>query len=107
MDSGLTSMRVTMRSTIAGSVGSMQKSRGEKAPTFTSPSIPPRDSRLRGCRSACLWTTSKSLMQRQYGVAPAVLHELRVEPWGRSARYEDFDGNVIEPTQHTKLSANE
>ena len=36
-----------------------------------------------------------------------VLHEPRVEPWGRSARYEDFDGNVIELTQHTKLSANE
>jgi predicted enzyme related to lactoylglutathione lyase len=30
-----------------------------------------------------------------------VLHEPRTEPWGRSARYEDFDGNVIELTQHT------
>ena len=30
-----------------------------------------------------------------------VLHEPRAEPWGRSARYEDFDGNVIELTQHT------
>jgi predicted enzyme related to lactoylglutathione lyase len=29
-----------------------------------------------------------------------VLHEARTEPWGRSARYEDFDGNVIELTQH-------
>jgi predicted enzyme related to lactoylglutathione lyase len=28
------------------------------------------------------------------------LHEPRNEPWGRSARYEDFDGNVIELTQH-------
>ena len=30
-----------------------------------------------------------------------VLHEPRWEPWGRSARYEDLDGNVIELTQHT------
>jgi predicted enzyme related to lactoylglutathione lyase len=29
-----------------------------------------------------------------------VLHEPRNEPWGRSARYEDFDGNIIELTQH-------
>jgi predicted enzyme related to lactoylglutathione lyase len=28
-----------------------------------------------------------------------VLHEPRKEPWGRSARYEDFDGNVVELTQ--------
>jgi len=30
-----------------------------------------------------------------------VLHEPRTEPWGRSGRYEDLDGNVIELTQHT------
>jgi predicted enzyme related to lactoylglutathione lyase len=30
-----------------------------------------------------------------------VLHGPRTEPWGRSGRYEDFDGNVIELTQHT------
>lgn len=30
-----------------------------------------------------------------------VLHEPRTEPWGRSGRYKDFDGNVIELTQHT------
>jgi predicted enzyme related to lactoylglutathione lyase len=29
-----------------------------------------------------------------------VLHEPRTEPWGRSSRYEDFDGNVIELTEH-------
>jgi predicted enzyme related to lactoylglutathione lyase len=29
-----------------------------------------------------------------------VLHEPRNEPWGRSGRYEDFDRNVIELTQH-------
>jgi len=28
------------------------------------------------------------------------LHEPRTEPWGRSGRYEDFDGNVIEVTQN-------
>jgi predicted enzyme related to lactoylglutathione lyase len=30
-----------------------------------------------------------------------VIHEPRTEPWGRSARYEDLDGNMIELTQHT------
>lgn len=30
-----------------------------------------------------------------------VAHGPRSEPWGRSARYEDLDGNVIELTQHT------
>jgi predicted enzyme related to lactoylglutathione lyase len=29
----------------------------------------------------------------------AVLHEPRTEPWGRSARYQDHDGNVVELTQ--------
>jgi predicted enzyme related to lactoylglutathione lyase len=29
-----------------------------------------------------------------------VVHEPRTEPWGRSGRYRDFDGNVIELTQH-------
>lgn len=28
-----------------------------------------------------------------------VLHEARDEPWGTSARYRDFDGNVIELTE--------
>ena len=30
-----------------------------------------------------------------------VLHDPRTEPWGRSARYGDLDGNVIELTQRT------
>src|SRR4029079_14059744 len=30
-----------------------------------------------------------------------VVHEPRAELWGRSARYRDFDGNVIELTQPT------
>jgi len=30
-----------------------------------------------------------------------VLHEPRAEPWGRSGRYEDLDGNVIELTEHS------
>lgn len=30
-----------------------------------------------------------------------VLHEPRSELWGQSGRYEDFDGNVIELTQHS------
>ena len=36
-----------------------------------------------------------------------VLHEPRSEPWGRSARYEDFDGNVIELTEHNQLPSHE
>lgn len=28
-----------------------------------------------------------------------VVHEPRAEPWGTSARYRDFDGNVVELTQ--------
>jgi len=28
-----------------------------------------------------------------------VMHEPRDQPWGRSARYRDFDGNVIELTE--------
>jgi catechol 2,3-dioxygenase-like lactoylglutathione lyase family enzyme len=35
------------------------------------------------------------------GAGVRVLHGPRAEPWGRSARYEDLDGNVIELTQHT------
>jgi|ERR1039457_3945831 predicted enzyme related to lactoylglutathione lyase len=37
---------------------------------------------------------------RAVRVGARVLHEPRAEPWGRSGRYEDFDGNVIELTQH-------
>ena len=32
----------------------------------------------------------------------AVVHEPRSEPWGTSARYRDFDGNVIELTQRRR-----
>jgi predicted enzyme related to lactoylglutathione lyase len=35
------------------------------------------------------------------GAGAEVLHEPRVEPWGRSARYRDHDGNVVELTQPT------
>ena len=28
-----------------------------------------------------------------------LIHEARPQPWGRSARFRDFDGNVIELTQ--------
>lgn len=34
-------------------------------------------------------------------VGAEVLHEPRTEPWGRSARYRDLDGNVVELTQPT------
>ena len=38
--------------------------------------------------------------ERAVGAGAHVLHEPRMELWGRSARYEDLDGNVIELTQH-------
>ena len=33
------------------------------------------------------------------GAGAELVHAPRQEPWGRSARYRDFDGNVIELTQ--------
>jgi predicted enzyme related to lactoylglutathione lyase len=30
-----------------------------------------------------------------------VIHGPKAQPWGRSARYRDFDGNIIELTQPT------
>jgi predicted enzyme related to lactoylglutathione lyase len=36
---------------------------------------------------------------RAVAAGAAVVHEPRSEQWGRSARYRDFDGNVIELTQ--------
>jgi predicted enzyme related to lactoylglutathione lyase len=36
---------------------------------------------------------------RAVAAGARVLHEPRDEPWGRSGRYEDLDGNVIELTQ--------
>jgi PhnB protein len=37
---------------------------------------------------------------RAVGAGAVVVHEPKPQPWGRSARYEDLDGNVIELTQH-------
>jgi predicted enzyme related to lactoylglutathione lyase len=42
----------------------------------------------------------ESAHDRAVKAGATVLHEPRPEPWGRSARYEDFDGNVVELTQH-------
>ena len=33
--------------------------------------------------------------------APTVLHDPKPQPWGRSARYQDPDGNTIELTRRT------
>lgn len=37
--------------------------------------------------------------RRTVGAGAEVIHEPRIEPWGRSARYRDGDGNVVELTQ--------
>jgi predicted enzyme related to lactoylglutathione lyase len=38
--------------------------------------------------------------ERAVEAGAEVLHEPKPQPWGRSARYRDADGNVIELTQH-------
>jgi predicted enzyme related to lactoylglutathione lyase len=38
--------------------------------------------------------------RRAVAAGAAVLHEATEQPWGISARYRDFDGNVVELTQH-------
>src|SRR5947209_2400179 len=35
------------------------------------------------------------------GAGAEVIHGPKAQPWGRSARYRDFDGNVIELTQRS------
>jgi predicted enzyme related to lactoylglutathione lyase len=54
-------------------------------------------------------TVSVDDIDRAHGAAvhagAEVLHEPRTDPWGRSGRYRDFDGNVIELTQHTESSS--
>lgn len=37
--------------------------------------------------------------QRATDAGARVIHAPRDQPWGRSARYSDLDGNVIELTQ--------
>jgi predicted enzyme related to lactoylglutathione lyase len=37
--------------------------------------------------------------ERAVSAGVGVVHEPKVQPWGRSARYRDSDGNVIELTQ--------
>lgn len=37
--------------------------------------------------------------ERALSAGVVVVHEPKVQPWGRSARYRDSDGNVIELTQ--------
>ncbi len=37
--------------------------------------------------------------QRAIAAGAEVIHEPRVEPWGQTARYRDFDNNVISLTQ--------
>jgi predicted enzyme related to lactoylglutathione lyase len=37
--------------------------------------------------------------ERALAAGARVVHEPKAQPWGRSARYCDFDGNIIELTQ--------
>lgn len=37
--------------------------------------------------------------ERAVGADAEVVHGPKVQPWGRSSRYRDFDGNVVELTQ--------
>jgi catechol 2,3-dioxygenase-like lactoylglutathione lyase family enzyme len=39
--------------------------------------------------------------QRAIAAGADVVHEPKVQPWGTSARYRDFDGHIIELTHRT------
>lgn len=43
----------------------------------------------------------ESAHQRATDAGAEVVHAPKPQPWGRSARYRDFDGNVIELTQRS------
>lgn len=38
-------------------------------------------------------------LQRAIAAGAVLLHEPRHEPWGRSARFRDLDGNIVELTE--------
>ncbi len=63
-----------------GRAGAMPRFPGLRVPTLTSPSIPPRSSRLPAYRSACPSTTSKQLMQRRSAQAFASFTSLWTSP---------------------------
>jgi predicted enzyme related to lactoylglutathione lyase len=47
-------------------------------------------------RSAALYRDERAL-----AAGAEAIHGPKQQPWGRSARYRDYDGNVIELTQRT------
>lgn len=59
----------------------------------------PQPSTNRNCRSDAGRT--RHLYEAKGGptTGALVLHEPRPEPWGRSVRYRDLDGNTVELTQ--------
>ncbi|MEO8538134.1 MAG: VOC family protein [bacterium] len=52
-----------------------------------------------GAQVAFRVTDLDSAHQRAVAAGATVIHEPKVQPWGRSARYRDDDGNVVELTQ--------
>jgi predicted enzyme related to lactoylglutathione lyase len=58
-------------------------------------------STTRGAQIAFAVDDLDAAHERAIGAGAEVLHAPKAQPWGRSARYRDFDGNVIELTQRS------
>ncbi len=53
----------------------------------------------RGAQVAFRVPDLEAAHRRAVAAGAELVHEPKPQPWGRSARYRDFDGNVIELTQ--------
>ena len=53
----------------------------------------------RGAQSAFRVADLEAAHTRAASAGAEVIHGPKSQPWGRSARYRDFDGNVIELTE--------
>jgi predicted enzyme related to lactoylglutathione lyase len=69
---------------------------------FTLALYPAKDGATTGVQISLSVDDIEAAHDRAIRAGASVLHEPRTEPWGRSGRYCDFDGNVIELTQHPK-----
>jgi predicted enzyme related to lactoylglutathione lyase len=61
---------------------------------------PAKDGPTTGVQISLSVDDADSAHHRAVKAGAIVLHEPRTEPWGRSSRYQDFDGNIVELTQH-------
>ena len=82
-----------------GQAGAMPRFPGPRALTFTLP-YPAKERPTSGAQISLSVDNIEAAHAAAVCAGARVLHEPRNEPWGRSGRYADFDGNVIELTQH-------